>query len=73
MQIGLLDLTLEEIPLGSLWMASDGEPYGLYVFGKNYENGDVWCLGFNQHGWYAENNPIQMDYFKLQYRYFLAA
>jgi hypothetical protein len=62
-------ISIKDIPIGSIWMAADGGSYGYIVQGKK-DNGDVVCRGFSVNGWY-EDNPFEIDWFKLQYRYYL--
>ena len=65
-------LSFQEIPVGSIWMAADGGGYGYIVVGKRAwrDGGDVICHGFSKNGW-LDDNPWEIDWFKLQYRYYL--
>jgi hypothetical protein len=60
-------MPLEDIPLGSIWMAADGGSYGYVVYDKNFVTEDVLVRGFNSLGWQLKTT---IDGFKLQYRYY---
>lgn len=63
-------LSFEEIPIGSIWLAADGGSYGYIVTGKDLNSEDILVQGFSSKGW-ALNGPNEIDWFKLQYRYYL--
>jgi hypothetical protein len=63
---------IKEIPIGSIWMAADGGAYGHYVVGLNLKSGDVLVKPFTSKGWY-DSKQTDIDWFKLQYRYYRVA
>jgi hypothetical protein len=63
---------IEEIPMGSIWMAADGGSYGHYVIGRILGTKDVVVKPFDKGGW-CDDGPRDIDWFKLQYRYYRVA
>ncbi len=66
-------LSYEDIPLHSTWMAADGTSHGKIVVDKMDRNKDIVIRDFVvQEGKKVFKEDLRrIDWFKLQYRYFL--
>lgn len=68
-----LFLSLEDIPIGSIWMAASGASYGKIVVDKKMKTKDVIVRDFvlRDGKKVFEGDLRRIDWYKLQYRYYL--
>lgn len=66
-------LSIEDIPIGSVWVAADGGSYGKIVVDKMMKAKDVVVRDFvlKEGKKVFQGELRRIDWFKLQYRYYL--
>lgn len=64
-------LPFDEIPIGSIWMAADGGNYGYVVAGRRPSTKDILVKGFTASKGWEVDGPEDIDWYKLQYRYYM--